>query len=294
MTASGKKHHGISIRIVHLAMILCAVIIAALLLVSTWQSGQVFSTLSTETANYIVRQKAAHDLMEASDYLTEMVQRFTLDGDTVYLNNYFDEAFVSKRREASILAMSENEADQALVQQLEESMEESQTLMYREYYAMQLIIDAYDIRTVPEAFPAIELKEEDIFLSPEEKAELAQRMVMGTEYYASKERIRTSLKTNLETLDQQMSLARQESSDRLMRLLSLVRIATIVMVIVLIFLIVLTSRLSTLPLIRAVERIRDRKKMPVTGAREFRQLAESYNTLYDAYRPKDTASGGNP
>ena len=74
----------------------------------------------------------------------------------------------------------------------------------------------------------------------------------------------------------------------------MVRIATIVMVIVLIFLIVLTSRLSTLPLIRAVERLRDRKKMPVTGAREFRQLAESYNTLYDAYRPKDTASGGKP
>ena len=88
MSGSKKKTGGISIHVIHIAMILCAVVIIVLLLLSTVQTSNVFSALSRETGNYLTRQKAAHDLMEASDYLTEMVQRFTLEGDTVYLDNY--------------------------------------------------------------------------------------------------------------------------------------------------------------------------------------------------------------
>ena len=287
MSGSKKKPGGISIHVIHIAMIICAVVIAVLLVLSTVQTANVFSALSRETGNYLTRQKAAHDLMEASDYLTEMVQRFTLEGDTVYLDNYFDEAFVSKRREAAILSMSENDAEPELVQRLQEAMDESQTLMYREYYAMKLVIDAREIRDYPETLRAIELKEEDIFLSPEAKTDLAQRMVMGSEYYASKEIIRTKLKTDLDNLDDQMTRARQETSNQMVRELSLVRVLVIVLVIVLVLLIVLTARLSTLPLLRAVESLRERKKIPVAGSREFRQLAESYNELVDSRHPEN-------
>ena len=107
---NGLREKGISLRILHIAMVACAVVICVLLVYSTYQSGSVFSKLSKATGNYITRQKAAHDLMEASDYLTENVQRFTLEGDTKYLDNYFEEAFVNRRREASIISMSENEA----------------------------------------------------------------------------------------------------------------------------------------------------------------------------------------
>ena len=287
MSGSKKKTGGISIHVIHIAMILCAVVIIVLLLLSTVQTSNVFSALSRETGNYLTRQKAAHDLMEASDYLTEMVQRFTLEGDTVYLDNYFDEAFVSKRREAAILSMSENNAESSLVQQLQEAMDESQTLMYREYYAMKLLIDAREIRNYPETLRAIELKEEDIFLSPEAKTDLAQRMVMGSEYYASKEIIRTKLKTALDNLDDQMARARQETSGQMVQELSVVRAVVIVLVLVLVLLIVLTARLSTLPLLRAVDSVRQQKEIPAAGSKEFRLLAESYNELARSCRSEN-------
>ena len=286
MSGSKRKTGGVSIHVIHVAMILCAVVIVVLLMLSTVQTSNVFSALSRETGNYLTRQKAAHDLMEASDYLTEMVQRFTLEGNTVYLNQYFDEAFVSQRREAAILSMSENDAEPALVQRLQEAMDESQTLMYREYYAMKLVIDALDIRDYPETLRAIELKEEDLFLSPEAKTDLARTMVMGSEYYASKEIIRTKLKTDLDILDDQMSSARQETSNQMIRELSLVRAVVIVLVVVLVLLIVLTARLTTLPLLRAVDSLRQRKELPVVGSKEFRLLAESYNELYDSSHPE--------
>ena len=284
-SARNKKNSGISIHVIHLAMIACAVIIAVLLVLSTYQASSVFSAMSRETGNYIVRQKAAHDLMEASDYLTENVQRFTLDGDTAYLNNYFEEAFNSRRREAAIVSMSEGGADQMLVQQLQEAMAESQTLMYREYYAMKLVIEALEIQDYPDTLRTVELTESDAFMEAEEKMDLARDMVMGAEYYASKEKIRSRLKYDLETLDQQMNQTRRDTSARMMRELTQLRIVTIVMTVILIALIVLTAWLSTLPLIGAAGSIRERKKIVPTGSREFRKLAESYNEMFDSLHP---------
>ena len=141
---------GISVRIIHWGMIVILVVIAALLGYTSYRTSSIFSKLSRETGNYIVRQRAAHSLMEASDYLTEMVQRFALEGDTAFMDKYFEEAFLSKRREASIVAMSENNAEQSLISQLQEALSESQSLMYREYYAMRLVTEAKGIREYPE------------------------------------------------------------------------------------------------------------------------------------------------
>ena len=272
---------GISLRVLHIAMIVCAVIISLLLIFSTYQSSSVFSTLSKATGNYIVRQKAAHDLMEASDYLTEMVQRFTLEGEKQYIDNYFEEAFVSRRREASITSMTENEAEENLVSQLQEAMNESTSLMYREYYAMKLVIEAKEIRDYPETLRAIELKEEDMFLSADEKMELAQEMVLGTEYYGRKEVIRTKLKSSLQTLDKLMTTTRQKTTEELNREMTVIRLAIIVLTIVILFLIWLTAKLGTNPLIRAEGNIAKEEPVEVKGAREFRSLARGYNRMYE-------------
>ena len=283
---------GISIRLVHAAMFLCAIAAAVLLIVSMQQSSSVFSKLSAETGNYIVRQSAAHGLMEASDYLTEMVQRFTLDGDRTFMDSYFDEAYVSKRREQAITAMSENDADPRLVQQLQEAMEESQTLMFREYYAMKLVTEAKEMTEIPETLRAIELKTEDSFLLPDEKMELAQEMVMGSEYYASKERIRTKLKTNLDMLDEQMNATRQETSARMMQDLNRNRIITIAVIVLLFVLLWMTAHMSTIPLIRAERAAREKKPVPVIGAKEFRYMAEQYNGLMNSTEPDSETDGG--
>ena len=283
---SGKK--GISIRVIHVAMIVCALITAILLVFTTMQTSNMFNRLNRETGNYIVRQKAAHDLMEASDYLTEMVQRFTLEGDTQYLDNYFEEAFVSKRREASVVTMSENEAEQSLIQGIQEALNESQSLMIREYYAMKLVLEAKEIRDYPETLRAIELTEADMFLSADEKMEKAQSMVLGTEYYASKEVIRNKLKNSLNQMDSMMASARQETTAEVERELKLIRGAIIGLTVVLLILIGLTAMMATIPMIRASEDIRNRKPIRSSGAKEFRRLAKSYNELYEEiYQPEE-------
>ena len=275
------REKGISLRVIHIAMIVCAVIISLLLVFSTYQSAGVFSTLSRATEEYTVRQVAAHELMEASDYLTEMVQRFTLEGDTQYLDNYFEEIFVSRRREASITSMSGNESEKELVVQLQEAMNESSSLSYREYYAMKLVIEAKEIRDYPDTLRGVELKEEDTLLSEDEKMELAREMVMGTEYYQRKEIIRTKLKGTLEMLDQLMSTTRKNTSAELNSKLTLTRVTIAVLTAAIIFLICLTAKLGTIPLMEADKRAEAGERIPVTGAKEFRTLAGKYNMMLE-------------
>lgn len=272
---------GISLRAIHIAMIICAVVISLLLIFSTYQSASVFSSLSKAAGDYSVRQKAAHELMEASDYLTEMVQRFTLEGDTQYLENYFEEVFVSRRREESITSMSEGETEKLLVAQLQEAMAESTSLSYREYYAMKLVIEAREIRDYPDTLRGVELKEEDTMLSSEEKMELAREMVMGKEYYERKESIRNKLRSSLEVLDQQMTSTRQSTSAELNSELTLVRVVITILTVIIIVLIWLTARLGTVPLMMAGKQAEAGGRIPETGAKEFRRLAGKYNMMLD-------------
>ena len=275
------NNEGISLHVLHIAMIVCAVLISVLLIFSTYQSSNVFSALNKATGNYIVRQKAAHDLMEASDYLTEMAQRFTLEGDTQYLDNYFEEAYNSKRREAAITSMKETAAEEALVSQLEDAMEQSMSLMYREYYAMKLVIEAKELKDTHDEIRAIELKEEDAFLSADEKMELAQEMVLGNEYYAKKEIIRTNLKASLQTLDKLMTTTRQDTTAELNRELTIIRVVIIILTVIILALIWFTAKLGTVPMMKAKKCAEAGEPIPVIGSKEFRYMAKSYNKMHE-------------
>ena len=309
--------NGISIRVIHIAMLVCAAAIVGLLIYSTTKSSSVFTNLSSETENYIVRQKAAHDLMEASDYLTENVQRFTLNGDIKYMNQYFEEANVSQRRQNAINAMSENNADQSLIDQLNEALERSIELMEDEKLAMKLVIEAKkevsedpdsfgDLELVfdeneankyPDAIEEYNLKDYNISddnkgehldsLPPDEKMEKARELVMGSHYYAKKEEIRTSLKNALEMMDNQMAATRRKSSSDLMKDLTVNRVIIIILVVVLAALILLTAILITIPALAASRSVRKKERLPVGGAKEFRELTENYNDMFDKLQPPE-------
>ena len=282
MTKKANQGAGISIKVVHVMMLVLSLLLIVLLIFSSYKNTNVFTQLNKETGNYIVRQKAAHDLMEASDYLTEMTQRFTLEGDTQYLDNYFEEAFGNQRREAAITTMAENEAEQTLVNQIQEALNESNKLMYREYYAMKLVIDAKEIKTYPDKLRGVELKPEDMNLSVEEKMDLAQKMVMGTEYYAQKELIRNDLKASLNTLENMMATTRTEMTAQLNSEMNTVRIFIIIVAVLLLIIIGLSAYLGTIPLIRAAKCAQNGEAIPAIGAKEFRYLANSYNKMTGA------------
>ena len=195
------KTEGISLRFVHRFLLVIAILASGLLLYATYHTSGTYARLSDATDEYIELQKAAYELMDASDYLTESVQRFTVEGNMRFLNNYFSEVFENHRREHAITVMSKNANSAAALDDLQKALNESNELMKREYYAMKLVIDAKGYQDYPDVLKEVELSKEDAALTEREKMDLAQLMVMDDTYYGQKDLIREDMKLSLNEIE---------------------------------------------------------------------------------------------
>ena len=111
--------------------------------------------------------------------------------------------------------------------------------------------------------------------------DLAQKMVLGTEYYERKEIIRTKLKQSLEALDRKMTTTRQSTTADLNTELTIVRAAIIVLTLAILGLIAVTIVMGTQPLVNAEEHSNKGEPIPETGVKEFRKLAKGYNKMHE-------------
>jgi hypothetical protein len=278
------KNEGISLRTVYIWIVVITMIITCFMIYSTFKLASTFSDMSEATNDYISLDKASYELMDASDYLTENAQRFTLDGDMDYLNNYFTEAFESQRREKAIALMSENPASETALAHLKEAMDASSSLMEREYYAMKLVIEAKGYTDYPEILQGIELSAGDRALGPEEKMKLASEMVLGIGYYRQKDVIRTNMKESLRELE---TLTRSEERKSVSNMSSEIRLGRIIILLQglsILFMVWLTTRLGISPILRAVDKIKEDGPLTEMGAKEFRYLARTYNKMYSIYK----------
>ncbi len=282
MVINEKRYDGISLRTIHTWLIIGAVIVSALMFYATYDLFKSFRHLTETSEQQIELRKAARELMDASDYLTEKVQRFTVEGDTRFLNEYFAEAFEARHREEAIARMSDG--SETALERLQTAMDGSLKLMEREYYAMRLVIEARGITDYPEALQTVELSAEDGALDAEGKMRLATEMVLDDGYYAQKDVIRENMRASLDELER-MAYDTDASALRALREeLNVVRAVIVLQTVGIFFMVWLTSRLGIHPVLNAVERIKNDSPIPEVGANEFRYLARTYNRMYEVYK----------
>ena len=125
---------GISIKRTTLVITAVALLISVLLILATFDANARYSEVHATTDRYIQWQKDASALQAGSDYLTEQARCFAETGERVYLDNYFEEAHVTRRREAAVARIHEYLGDAPAYPALVAAMEESLALMDREYY----------------------------------------------------------------------------------------------------------------------------------------------------------------
>lgn len=278
------KEKGLSLRLTFFIMLIVFLLITTFLLIMANHSIISFHNLSQATNTYIELQDAASGLMSASDYLTEEAQCYTVMGDRRHLDNYFTEAEQTRRREKAVEKMEENLPDSEALKELKEAMDESLSLMDREYYAMRLMLDAQGDTDIPAAMSAVTLTEADRALSADEKMDLAKQMMHDTEYYSQKDMIRSSINDCLDRL-KEITRSRQEDLEKHTNNdLIWTMVLVIIQSIGLILMLWMTTSLGINPLLKAVEHIKRNQNLPAIGAHEFRYLAKTYNKMYDAYK----------
>ncbi len=269
------KSEGISLKTAHLIMIPVMIVLMCLLLYYTVQSASLYRKLSESTNEYIELRNSAESLMDASDFLTDRVQRFTVTMDTADMDAYFDEVHNVRRREKAVGRMAEIAAVSPELDHLKSSLDNSVALTETEICAMKLICDAngYD-----EKFDEVKnavIPEECAGMTKEEKIRYAQDMVHDSRYYDRKMSIRSGMENNTHN-------TQSELNNELRSKMTLTRVLLVVQSCAMIFILWMTSCLGINPILKGVQKIRENRKIPVTGSYEFRYLAKTYNKMYAA------------
>ena len=276
---NGLKEKGLSLRAVYLWTMVIVLVLSGLTFYATFNLTGTFQNLTDATENQISLDKAVHDLMSASDYLTERVQRFSISGDPRFMNEYFTEVLETNRRENAIEKMAGVEGTAAALEQLQEAMEGSKALMQRELYSMRLVTEAKGITAMPAELRDVTLSAEDAALAPEVKMRRATEMVMDEAYYNQKESIRTDLQESLDALEALTRNAENTAFSNVRQDMRFVRGVIIFHIFGTIALIWVTIRFCINPIMKAVDRIRGDRPIEEKGANEFRYLARAYNGL---------------
>jgi len=278
------KREGLSLRLTFVIMLIISLGMTVCLLVASFLSFRSFRALSDATDTYIELQNTAQALLNASDYLTEEAQCYTVLVDRVHLDRYMDEALVKKRREKAVEAMQEKLPESDALDELKKAMQDSVALMDREYYAMLLVLTAKGDDDIPEPMREVTLSDKDLALSRGGKLALARTMMHDSKYYDQKNMVRRDLENCLENL-RVGTHAAQNGSERQMKTdLTWLMILVILQSLFLILLLWLTTSLGINPLLTAVEHIKKDQRIPIVGANEFRYLAGTYNKMYSAYK----------
>ncbi len=277
----GNRENGISHRIVHLWLVIIIIIFSGTVIIATFRLSNAFMRITAASKQNSDLQKAAHELMNASDYLTEQVQRFTLNGDIRFMNLYFEEAFESKRREEALSKMDIDSSADAALGKLQEAMESSVNLMEQEYYAMRLVVEAKGYTDYPEVLDDVTLSAEDAALSPSEKIRRATELVLNDEYYEQKDKIRTGMQESLIEVDKLAETKVDSAIVSLKHEMGVVHVAILIQALFIFFTMWLTTRLAINPVIYAVEQIKSDGPISEKGSNEFRYLARAYNKMYE-------------
>ena len=286
MSEKVKRFHGVSARRVLLILAAVTAIISVSLLTATYSVYTGYSHMRENTDHYIQWQKNAYDLQTGSDYLTEQVRCYVETGDRIYLDNYFEEANVTRHRDNAVervhTFMGETPAYSALVA----AMGESVALMDREYYAMRLKLASRgeDVATYPEPIQAVALAEADAALPAEEQAALARSLVFDGYYREKKDAISANMQDCLSALEEEIDNQQIATADQLDSILSQQRWLIVVSIAATVVSLAVTLLLLVRPLLRAVSFIHEERAIPDGGSREFRILSGAYNQMFETNR----------
>ena len=262
-----------------------ALLFSILLPMVTGRVTSAYERMMDATETYLSWQNSAHDMEDASDYLTEQVRCFVVTGERSYMDNYFEEVNVTRRRDKALAALKRDQdvrAAEDAMTQLSIGMEESQQLMKLEIRAMRLAAAGfgYAPEDLPEEVREVYLPEEQEALPPEELVEKGRSLVFSELYRQNRQSIQQTMQRCLQSLLAARERNQTQAEEELHRLLRHQRILIFALVLMVLLLILLTTFLIIAPLLAGVSYIRAEQSIPVRGAREFRFLAQTYNRIY--------------
>ena len=240
------------------------------------------SKMQTATEDYIQCQTLARQLQSGSDYLVGQMRMYTATGQREYMDNYFENLNVTRRRETFLEYFGENYGDTEAFTLLKSAMMTSQNLRCTHRYAMRLVAQAtlVDFSAWPQEIQSVSLHDSDMAMSDADKLRKAQQLVRNSQHQNTRDNVTEKIS---ESLDSLMELTRSRQGNAETVFIDIYRkqeLSAAIFVILMIEICAMTRRLVVKPLMQYGESIQKGEIFPVVGAAELQDLARTYNEVY--------------
>ncbi len=278
-----KPIKGIRIRTVSYGMILISAVLYVLLIIATIKASQEYSVMITSTDDYITCQKSAAEIADASNYLTEQIRLYVMTTQPEYMEAYFTEANVTRRRESALEELKQYHVGKEAFEFLEDALSHSNKLMEREIYAVKLIAVSQNanMNDFPEEVRNMELSAEDRDLAPEKMEEKARETVFGAGYQDAKTLINNDISYFVNSAIDITNQGQQSSLDTLKGTMSRQKIFISILFVLNLITFSMVILLIVKPLQLYINCIKEEKRLDITGSYEFKYLALTYNDIYE-------------
>ena len=280
------KKDSLSLKKLNTIMVVAAILISLILFFAMTRTATMYDEVHTVTQEIKNYETTAYNLQAASDYLTEQIRLFVVTGDKTYLDNYFEESNITKRRDEAVEILRARHGDAPAFTELQTAMNGSLVLMVMEYHAARLAVDAYgyNLEEYPKEVRSVRLSEYEASLSPQQKGDIAKKMLFSDEYRRQKNFISEHTMNTLMQLEKEIWEQQTTVSYNLKKTMIIEHLLTALLIAILLGIVYLTSRLVIFPLRDYVNLIREDERLPITGAEELRFLAQTYNAMRETNR----------
>ena len=284
------KVGGISLRAIIFLFTGIGFVLAAALLFSEAAVTRGYKNMDQANDRYILARQAANDLNAGSDYLTDRARCFAVTGELAYLNDFFEEVKVTKRRENALVQLETIQAGSgnSAYESLSKAMDYSNKLMELECLSMRLVQEAkgYDDSLVPEEVSSVVPDSEDEALAPAQKMEKAQQLIFDDDYMAYKELIGSNVSSCTQDLIETSGKELEKASSDMERLLTVRTVLTIAFLLCVLTLVIFISTQIRKPLTTMVELMKTQQTVPPAGAAELQFVTGMYNDILEENRQK--------
>ena len=273
---------GISLKLVGWLISIFAVVISGLLIFSMVYISNKTEEVNVSTANYITMKSAASDVQSASDDLTNDVRLFVTTAKKEYMDSYFKEANVVKRRDNALETIHKLTENTSIHEDVHEAIttavNESNQLMELEFYAMKLTCLDNPSIEYSEYSEIVNCTTADA-VAPGNRFKEALNAVFGEDYMESKAIITNNVNNAIDIIDDLMANNIEQSETNLRRLIIFQSIVILINVIFMAGVVILTHIYIITPMNAAVNSLANNEEVRVRSNKEFNYLAAVYNRV---------------
>lgn len=265
-----------------------ALLIALLVAVLVARLRGEFIELHATTEQYIVCVNNARQMQDGSNYLTEQARLYTLWGDREYLDNYFTEKNEIRRVDEAVEKLQKYSGDNDSFTYITTALKLSRVQTEMEYRAMRLMLEAAeeDSAEWPQELLDTVLSEEEVALSWREKLRAAQKLVRSEVYQENKNAIASAITAYRDTMATETRAQQIEADASLSSILWQLEFHTILLLLMILANWGVAYLLLVRPIASYITHVRRGETMPELGAMELRELAASYNEMYEENHEK--------